>query len=310
MFAIAGHHGDFAPAMESRMNPFIRRLWIGIALFSASLAHANNAAWSQPQQPFRIYGNSWYVGTQGLSAILITSPQGHVLIDGTLEGNAAQIEANIRTLGFRLHDVKLILNSHAHSDHAGAIARLARDSGATVAASTAGAKELRSGGHDPDDPQYGMAPRYPAVTPVKVVADGAAVQAGSIVVTAHYTPGHTPGSTSWTWRSCEKERCLALAYVDSLTALGRDGFRYSDDPARVASFRHSFATVAALPCDILVTPHPEASGFMQKIAVRDREHSPAALIDTGACRSYAAAAQPRFEARLAKERQDARGTGK
>ncbi|MEY2115234.1 MULTISPECIES: MBL fold metallo-hydrolase [Rhodanobacter] len=114
------------------------------------------------------------MGTRGLSAVLITSPQGHVLIDGTLEGNAAQIEANIRALGFRLRDVRLILNSHAHSDHAGAIARLARDSGATVAASAAGAKALRLGGGDPDDPQYGMAPRYPAVTPVKVVADGAA----------------------------------------------------------------------------------------------------------------------------------------
>lgn len=307
MFAIAGDHAISPPAMEFRMNPFIRTLWLGAALFAAGMAHAHDPRWNQPQQPFRIYGNSWYVGTLGLSAILITSPHGHVLIDGTLEGNAAQIEANIRALGFRLRDVKLILNSHAHSDHAGAIARLARDSGATVAASTAGAKELRSGGHDPDDPQYGMAPRYPAVTPVEVVADGAAVQVGSMAITAHYTPGHTPGSTSWTWRSCEKERCLALAYVDSLTALGRDGFRYSDDPARVASFRHSFATVAALPCDILITPHPEASGFMQKIAARDREHSSAALIDTGSCRSYAAAAQPRFEARLAKERQDARG---
>jgi metallo-beta-lactamase class B len=307
---IADHHDAFVPVLESSMNPIIRTLWIGAALFATSLAHGQPASWSQPQQPFRIYGNSWYVGTQGLSAILVTSPQGHVLIDGTLEGNAAQIEANIRALGFRLRDVKLILNSHAHSDHAGAIAQLARDSGAIVAASAAGAKELRSGGNDPDDPQYGMAPRYPAVTPVRVVADGAAVQAGSIAITAHYTPGHTPGSTSWTWRSCEKANCLTLAYVDSLTALGRDDFRYSDDAARVASFRRSFATVAALPCDILITPHPDASGFMQKIAARDRGHSPAALIDSGACRAYAAAALPRFEARLAKEQQDAHATGK
>lgn len=215
------------------MNPFTRTLWIGAAVLAAGLAHANDPAWSQPQQPFRIYGNSWYVGTQGLSAVLITSPQGHVLIDGTLEGNAARIEANIRALGFRLRDVRLILNSHAHADHAGAIARLAHDSGATVAASMAGAKALRMGGDDPDDPQYGMAPRYPAVTPVEVVADGAAAQVGSIAVTAHYTPGHTPGSTSWTWRSCEEGRCLSLAYVDSLTALGREGFRYSDEPARL-----------------------------------------------------------------------------
>ena len=292
------------------MNPFTRALWIGAGLFLAGLAQAQEASWSQPQQPFRIYGNSWYVGTQGLSSVLITSPQGHVLIDGTLEGNAAQIEANIRALGFRLRDVKLILNSHAHSDHAGAIARLARDSGAAVAASTAGAKALRSGGDDPDDPQYGMAPRYPAVTPVKVIADGAAAQVGAIAITAHYTPGHTPGSTSWTWRSCEKERCVALAYVDSLTALGRDGFRYSDDPARVASFRRSLLTVAGLPCDILITPHPEASGFMQKVAARDRGHASDALIDADACRAYAAAARPRLEERLAKERQEARAADK
>lgn len=292
------------------MNPFIRTTLIGAGIFLASLAHAQEASWSQPQQPFRIYGNSWYVGTRGLSAILVTSPQGHVLIDGTLEDNAAQIEANIRTLGFRLRDVRLILNSHAHSDHAGAIARLARDSGATVAASAAGARELGLGGDDPDDPQYGMAPRYPAVAPVEVVADGAAVRVGPIAMVAHYTPGHTPGSTSWTWRSCEAGRCLALAYVDSLTALGRDGFRYGDEPARVAAFRHSFATVAGLPCDILITPHPEASGFMQKVAARDRGHSSAALVDPGACRAYAAAAEPRFEERLAKERQEARTTGK
>ncbi|EIL99199.1 subclass B3 metallo-beta-lactamase [Rhodanobacter thiooxydans] len=291
------------------MNRINRTLWIGASLCLASLAQAQQASWSQPQQPFHIYGNSWYVGTQGLSAILITSPQGHVLIDGTLEGNAAQIEANIHALGFHLRDVRLILNSHAHSDHAGAIARLARDSGATVAASAASVKALRLGGDDPDDPQYGMAPRYPAVTPVEVVADGATAQAGPIAVTAHYTPGHTTGSTSWTWRSCEAGRCLSLAYVDSLTALSREGFRYSDEPARVAAFRHSFATVAGLPCDILITPHPEASGFMQKVAARDREHSSVALVDTGACRSYAAAAEPRFEERLRKERQEARTTG-
>ncbi len=292
------------------MNPIIRALWISAALFATNLAHAHDASWSQPRRPFRIYGNSWYVGTQGLSAILVTSPQGHVLIDGTLEENAAQIEANIRALGFRLRDIRLILNSHAHFDHAGAIAQLARDSGAAVAASAAGAKELRSGGDDPDDPQYGMATRYPAVSQIKVVADGGTERVGPIAIVAHYTPGHTPGSTSWTWRSCEKTRCLTLAYVDSLTALGRDGFRYSDDAARVASFRQSFATVAALPCDILITPHPDASGFMQKIAARDRSHSPVALIDSGACRAYAAAARPRFEAQLVAERQAAHATGK
>jgi metallo-beta-lactamase class B len=281
-------------------------LWTVAALAATSL-HAQMASWSQSQKPFRIYGNTWYVGTKGLGAILITSPQGNVLVDGTLPGNAEQIEANIRSLGFRLQDVKLILNSHAHFDHAGAIARLAHDSGAKVVASQAGAKALRLGGNDPDDPQYGEASRYPPVARVRTVADGESVKLGPISIMAHATPGHTPGGTSWTWRSCEKARCLAMAYVDSLTALGHEGFRYSDDPARVASFRQSFATVAALPCDILITPHPEASGFMRKIAARDRDRSPDALVDTGACRAYAAAARPRFEARLVEERKAATG---
>ncbi|KRE89124.1 subclass B3 metallo-beta-lactamase [Frateuria sp. Soil773] len=282
----------------------ILALWAGAALAAAPL-HAQNPDWSQPQKPFRIYGNSWYVGTRGLSAILITSPQGHVLIDATTQDNAAQIEANIRRLGFRLKDIRVILNSHAHFDHAGAIARLASDSGAQVQASAAGAKALEAGGADPDDPQYGEAARFPPVPHVKVVGDGGTVRVGPIAVVAHYTPGHTPGSTSWTWRSCEKDRCLDLAYADSLTAYSRDGYRFSDDPQRVEDFRRSFATVAGLPCDLLITPHPGASGFLDKVAARDKGQRPDPLVDPGACRAYASPGAPArrmLDARLAKER--------
>jgi len=139
-------------------------------LAAVPLAHAtDNPRWSQPQQPFRIYGNTWYVGSRGLSAILVTSPQGHVLIDGTLPGNAGMIEANIRALGFKLRDIRVILNTHAHVDHAGAIAKLAKDSGAQVRASTASARQLEKGGVAADDPQYSAAARYPLVPDVQVV---------------------------------------------------------------------------------------------------------------------------------------------
>lgn len=283
--------------------------WLLFALAAAGIAHAEEPAWSQPHQPFRIYGNTWYVGTQGLSAILITSPDGHVLIDGTLPRNATQIEANIRALGFKLRDIRVILNSHAHADHAGAIARLAKDSGAQVQASSSGARALMAGGNDPDDPQYGSAPLYPAVARVAVVNDGGRVHVGTISITAHYTPGHTPGSTSWTWQSCEGGRCLAMVYADSLTALGGKNYRFTDDgkhPHRVEDFRHSIARVAALPCDILLTPHPDASDLIGRAERRGRDDEPGALIDRQACRNYAAGARQRFDALLREEAGTAR----
>jgi metallo-beta-lactamase class B len=274
-----------------------------VAVFSA-IAADQPSDWSKPRQPFRIDANTWYVGTQGLSAVLITSPHGHVLIDGTLEKNATQIEANIRALGFRVQDIRAILNSDAHSDHAGAIAALAKDSGATVYASAAGAKALELGGADPEDPQYESAPTFPPLSHVHVVADGEAVHVADLTIVAHYTPGHTPGSTSWTWNACEGNRCHAIAYVDSVSAISRDGFRYADDathPHRVEDFRRSLATIAALPCDLLVTPHPDASDFMDKVALRDKGTRPDPLLDTHACAVYAANGLVRLNARLAKE---------
>ncbi len=286
----------------------LTRVVIGaLSIAAACVATAvpnRNPDWSKPRQPFRIYGNTWYVGTQGLSAILITSPRGHVLIDGTLESNAAQIEANIRTLGFCAQDICAILNSHAHSDHAGAIAALSKDSGATVYASTAGAAALKLGGADPEDPQYGSVPTYPPVAMVDTVADGQPVRVGGLAIVAHYTPGHTPGSTSWTWNACEGRRCHSIAYVDSVAAISRDGYRFADDaahPHRVEDFRRSLATIAALPCDLLITPHPDASGFMDKVALRGQGRQPDPLIDPHACTAYAVNGTVQLDARLAQE---------
>jgi len=283
-------------------------LWLGgLAALSTSVAQAGlNDDWIQPQKPFRIYGNSWYVGTHGLSAILITSPSGHVLIDGTLPENAKQIEANIETLGFHVKDIKRILNSHAHADHAGAIASLAAASGAPVSASAAGAKALMVGGRDPDDPQYGEAPTYPPVSKVDVVEDGGSVRVGDIEVQAHYTPLHTPGSTSWTWQSCEAGRCLHMAYADSITAIANATYRFGNDaghPQREQAFRNTLTTVAKLPCDILITPHPDASDFLERAARRDQGKQPNPLVNTQACKVYATEGSAKLDKRLQQEQQ-------
>ncbi|MFC5579879.1 subclass B3 metallo-beta-lactamase [Rhodanobacter terrae] len=257
--------------------------------------------WNAPQKPFRIYGNTWYVGPYGLSSILLDTGQGLALFDGDLPESVPLIEANIRALGFRVRDIKWILNSHAHSDHAGGIAALQRDSGAQVLASAAGAREMALGGADRDDPQYGDMPDYPPVHHAKVLRDGEVARLGDVAITAHYTPGHTQGSTSWTWISCAGGRCLRMAYADSLTPIGAPGFRFSDHPRHVAAFHQAIATVAALPCDILLTPHPDASDFWQKVAGRKSDADAAPLIDAGACRTYAATAAKMLDARLARE---------
>ena len=131
-------------------------------------------------------------------------------------------------------------------------------------------RALRSGGDDPDDPQHGSADRYAPVKVAATFADGEVVRVGELALTAHLTPGHTPGSTSWSWRSCEQADCLDIVYADSLTALTAGSYRYSDPahPERLAGFRRGLDVVADLPCDILVTPHPEASGFDERIARR------------------------------------------
>jgi metallo-beta-lactamase class B len=287
------------------MKPLTLALSACLAAMAMSSAYAETPEWTQPQTPFRIYGNTYYVGTRGLSAILITSPQGMVLIDGTLPKNAPQIEANIKALGFRLTDVKLILNSHAHFDHAGAIATLARDSGARVEASEAGAHALMLGGADREDPQYGEAPTFAPIANVAVVRDGGVVRLGELAITAHYTPGHTPGSTTWTWQACEAGRCENVVYADSLGPYSADGFRFTDDaahPHRVEDYRHGIDVIAALPCDILITPHPDQSNFLERVAARDSGVRSNPLIDTGACRAYATDGRAKLEARLAKER--------
>lgn len=258
------------------------------------------AGWNEPQAPIRIHGNTYYVGTRGLTALLITSPEGHVLIDGALPNSAPLILQNIRTLGFDPRDIRLILNSHAHFDHAGGIAALARASGARVAASEFSARTLERGSSVAGDPQHGALLGFPAVPNVQRFADGETLRAGGIALTAHLTPGHTPGGTTWTWRSCDEAGCVNLVYADSHSAISAEGFRFTDSPDyphAAADFERGFALLESLPCDILVTPHPAGSQLWERLA-----GTRAGLIDPSACRRYAAAGRQQLQRRLEAER--------
>jgi metallo-beta-lactamase class B len=266
---------------------------------------ASCAEWNAPTQPVHLYGSTYWVGTRGLGAILLTSPAGHVLIDAGLPESAAPIMASIRALGFRVEDIRLILNSHAHFDHAGGIAAIQRASGAAVAASPWSAGVLRRGMAARDDPQHDIALAYPAVTgtDIRELSDGDTLRVGPIALTAHFTPGHTPGGTSWSWRECEAGECLAFVYADSQTPVSADSFfftRSSAYPTALQDFARSFAVLEQLPCDVLITPHPGASQMWERLAAREKGDR-SALRDRGACRRYAAGAREQLARRVAAE---------
>lgn len=215
---------------------------------------ADNPSWTAMQKPFRIYGNTWLVGPHGLGVFLITAPTGHVLIDGGVPGGARLIEANLKEIGINLRNIKWILNSHAHSDHAGGIAQLAHDTGAQVIANVADMPLLERGGYD--DPEYDDRFPFPPVHVARTVIDGEILHLNNLVLTAHSTPGHTKGNTTWTWMSCSGNRCLHMVDVGSLSAQGFKLIGNRKYSNVVKDFEHSFAVVAALLCDIPLAPHP------------------------------------------------------
>ena len=270
------------------------------------IENARTKEWNGPQNPVRLYGDTYYVGVAGLSSVLIKTDRGLILLDGDLVQSVPLIESHIRSLGFRVKDIKYILNSHTHYDHAGGIAALQRDSGAQVLASPSSAVALRQGFAVADDPQAGYADtsKFPPVEVAREIHDGETITLGNTVVTAHFIPGHTPGSTTWTWDSCEHAKCLHIVYADSLNAVSAPGFHFTADathPDLTATFRKSIQTVADLPCDILVTVHPDLIGLPEKLKLAESHPTTNPFIDANACKNYASKSQAGLDARIVEE---------
>lgn len=260
-------------------------------------ACADSDGWDKPGPPFRVYGRTYYVGTCGITSLLIVGPDGHTLIDSGTDKGAEIVLANIRALGFDPKDVKTLLLSHEHFDHVGGMARLQAATGATIVTNEAAARVLRSGLPDPADPQAKSG--HPAFTPVTgkiVTLDGEnPILLGDWTFRQIRTPGHTLGATSWSWQDCEGAACKSLVYVDSLNPISSEGYRFSDHPELIAAFRKGTAEVADAPCDIVIAPHPVAS------ALRARLAGERPLVDPGGCRAYAATASERLDKRLQTE---------
>ena len=258
-------------------------------------ACAGKDGWSDPAPPLHVFGNVYDVGTCGITVLLVTAPKGNVLLDAATAEAAPSVAANIERLGFRLKDVKLIGASHEHLDHVGGIAALQRLTGATVMAMPGAYVQLQTGAVADEDPQRGLIEPPPPAEVGIMLTNGWEILQSPFRLWAWATPGHAPGSTSWSWRSCEGKRCVTIVYGDSVTAVSAPSYRFSDHPKYVASFRKSLDRIARLRCDLLITPHPSASHFIERLEGKEP------LIAPGQCANYAADGLRNLEARLAKE---------
>ena len=251
--------------------------------------------WDKPAPPFRIWGNAYYVGTCGITAILITGSSGDVLIDGGPADAGDLIAANIRKLGIPLSDVRILTHTHEHHDHVGGLARLKQLTGARVFASPDAAEVLERGTPSPEDPQYSDHHPLPPVRVDKVLEGNVStVTLGNLTLKAFATPGHTPGALTWQWQSCEGADCKTIVYADSLTPVSSDGYKFTDHREVVTAFNNSLVRVASLQCDILLSPHPSASDLRNRLL-------DGGLVDATACYTYANDLKKQLDARLLKE---------
>lgn len=288
-------HG-FKPALAAALAPF------ALAAATATAqppplpqleAYTVRESWRQPIEPFRIADRTWYIGTAGLSALLVETDEGAVLIDGGMPQAAGMLLANMAKVGVAPSEVKYILHSHAHADHVGPLAAVQRATGATVATNAESAVLLARGGSD--DIHFGDDITYPPVQAGRIVMDGEVVELGGLRFTVHFTPAHTPGSMSWTWTDQRDGQPLRIAYLDSVSTPGYDLLDNPRYPRIVDDYRRGYATMRDLPCDLLITPHPDGSGWTPQDA-GNRLPSPMS------CAGYADAAGRALDAAIAKQR--------
>jgi metallo-beta-lactamase class B len=285
-----------------RLSPIlILALTCGAAV-GHTQADPKQRSWNRPVTPFRIMGNIYYVGASDITSFLITTPQGEILLDGGFPETAPQIEANIERLGFHLADVKILLNSHAHFDHAGSLAELKRRTGATLVASEADAPVLAAGGAG--DFFFGDRANFPAVKPDQIIRDGEAVSLGGATLTAHITAGHTKGCTTWIMNVSDAGVLHPVVFVCSTTVLpGYHLVANTDYPQIATDYAQIFRTLAALPCDVFLAAHGSFFDLEDKRAALARSSARNPFVDPQGYRDYVRRSQARFEAELHRQQE-------
>ena len=253
--------------------------------------------WNKPYKPFRVIGNVYYVGMAGVSAFLIVTPKGNILTDGGLPESAPAIEKNIQALGFKLSDVKILLNSHAHFDHAGGLAKLKADTGARLYASAQDKPFLESG-HITFGPS--IATLFPPVKVDRTVVDGDTVSLGGVTLTANMTPGHTPGCTTWTMPLTDGGAKHKVMFFCSISVAGNPLTGSAAYPAITDDYKKSFARLDKMDADVFLAPHAAQFGLEAKVA-KMKPGAPNPFVDPGELHRFLRDARKDYDAELAKQ---------
>jgi metallo-beta-lactamase class B len=269
---------------------------------AAGQERSTPANWTERVKPFRVMANIYYVGTLDLSSFLITSSDGHVLIDTGVEENADAVLDNIRTLGFNVRDIRVILTTQAHYDHVGAHARLKRESGARVLVAAADAPIVAGGGEG--DYLFGPAFHYPPTKVDATVRDGEVVRIGSTALTAHLTPGHTKGDTTWTMEVADSSgHTRHVVFLGSTTVNpGTKLVNNEKYPGIAADYAHAFEVEKALPCEVFLAAHASVFDGPAKAAAAAADKGDAAFIDPQGCRAAIDRSEKAFLEELTKQR--------
>lgn len=261
----------------------------------------NMQQWNRPFPPYRVLDNVYYVGSNEIAQFLITTSAGHILLDSGFEAAVPRLRENIESLGFRYGDIELLLASHAHIDHVQAHALIRRQTGARVVVAIPDAPFVENGGKGESvfDGEYSWTP-----CPVdQRVDDGEQVTLGTTTLTAHLTPGHTMGATTWTMKVHEAGRALDVVFFPSANV--NAGVRLLGNaryPNIASDFRRSFATWKALPCDVFLADHGEFYGMKAKYERAREKPAQNPFIDPSGYREFVARAEARFLERLAAQR--------
>lgn len=286
---------------------YVRRVFLALFLILSVIRPASGQAdltsrsWNQPVEPYQIIGNVYYVGASDITSFLITTPAGHILLDGGFEETVPIIRENLKKLGFRLADVKVLINSHAHFDHAGGLATLKELTSAHLAASAGDAPLLARGGKG--DPHLGDQFPFKPVQADRILRDGDQVSLGGVTLTAHLTPGHTPGCTTWTMKVKEGDRTRDVVFVCSATIL--PGVSLTNNPKypNVAKdYARTFRVLKSLPCDVFLAAHASFYDGLAKAEALRKGAQENPFIDPKGYRAYVERKEKDYLAQLQRER--------
>jgi metallo-beta-lactamase class B len=264
-----------------RALAFLTILIFAGSTFGQQLPKETLDRWSRPQEPFEIVDGVYWVGTAELASYLIKTSDGLILIDGGLPANARMIMANIKSLQLDIKNVKVLLSSHAHVDHAGGLAELKKVSQARLVAGAGDGPSLRSGGKGSGTGSKSY--RFPKVVPDDLVKDGEPVTLGNVTVTAIATPGHTPGCTSWAMTGTSGGKPVKIVFFCSLNAPGYDLTTLQGLKAE-SEFSATIARVESLQCDVALAFHASAMDLDFKLKKRKEGVNP--FVDPGACHDF------------------------